>query len=151
MSFFKSSMRNLPARADEYELLKYFDDVFNGRRAAKELDASLSSFAPMINIQESVEGYHVEAELPGVNKEDIEVNVKDDHLIIKGEKKSYNEERKEQYHRIERSHGSFYRAIALPSDIDKDKINAELKDGILKVDVMKSSAPMNSEKKIAIR
>lgn len=146
-------MRNLPAKYyanSDHDLAKYFDEFFN-KKLFDNVEMGLSSFAPVVNIQESKEGYHVEAELPGLEKENVDVNIKDDYLIIKGEKRGYNEEKKDQYHRIERSHGSFYRAIALPSDIDKEKINAELKNGVLKIDIMKAVDVNAAERKIAIR
>lgn len=147
-----SSGKNVPVkgrRFADYDLLKSFDDLWNSR-GEDFYDSSLSSFAPVVNIEETANAYFVEAELPGVKKEDVEVNIKDDYLIIKGEKKSFDEEKKDQYHRLERSHGSFYRTIALPSDIDKEKVNAELKDGILQVEIKKSDAPVVTEKKIPI-
>jgi len=77
--------------------------------------------------------------------------MKDDFLVIRGDKKSYVEDKKEQYHRIERSHGSFYRAVQLPKDIDREKIHAELIDGVLKVDVMKYSSIPQDGKRIEVK
>lgn len=149
MSLLKSS-NSLPVKSykSDFDVFKNINDFFN-RNGSDFYDGS-GTFSPLVNIQESKDGYHVEAEIPGVDKKDVEVNIKDDYLVIKGEKKSFNEEKKGQYHRIERSHGSFYRTIALPSDIDKEKINAELKDGILKIDIVKSHTKAEAEKKIAI-
>jgi len=149
MSLLKSS--NLPAKSfkSDFDVFKNINDFFN-RSNADFYDASSSDFSPLVNIEESEDGYHVEAEIPGVKKEDVEVHIKDDYLVIKGEKKSFNEDKRGQYHRIERSHGSFYRTIVLPSDIDKENIKAELKDGILKIDISKSQEVHDPEKKIAI-
>ncbi len=153
MSFLsKSSGRNVPIkfnRAANYDVFKSFDDFFN-QRGDEFYDASGAAFSPMVNIEETENSYHVEAELPGVKKEDVDVSLKDDYLIIKGEKKSFSEEKKDQYRRIERSHGNFYRTIALPSDINKDEVNAELKDGLLLIDIKKSQAPVAFTKKIAV-
>lgn len=116
------------------------------------LDSKLSKHYPRMNIQDSPDSYHIEAELPGVKKDEVEIKLKDDYLVISGEKKSTREELKKEYRRIERESGSFYRAISVPRNIDKDKITAELKDGILKVDMakLKGMAP-TSEKKILIK
>jgi HSP20 family protein len=93
----------------------------------------------------------LEAELPGVKKEDLEINIKDDYLVIKGEKKSFNEEKKKgQLIKVERSFGSFYRTIALPSDIDKEQVNAELKDGLLHIEIKKSANQVSEQKKIPV-
>jgi HSP20 family protein len=86
-----------------------------------------------------------------VKKEDVEIILKDDLLVISGNKKSLNESKKEKYLRVERSHGSFYRAVLIPGGIDKDNISAELTDGVLKVDFMKSKDARHTEKKILLK
>lgn len=151
MGLFRSTTRgNLPATRSNYDdFFKQFDEMVGWPAARWETEAR--AIAPLVNIQETKEGYHVEAELPGVNKDDVHVNIKDEYLVIKGDKRSYNEETKDQYHRIERSHGTFYRAIALPGDIDREKISAELKDGVLKVDIAKATQPGQAERRIAIK
>lgn len=143
--------KNVPAkhRFSDYDIFKSFDEFFN-RRFGDFYEGSATSFSPLVNIDESKDAYHVEAELPGVKKEDVDISIKDEYLVIKGEKKSFHEEKKDQYHRVERSHGSFYRTIALPSDINKDQINAELKDGVLMIDIKKLANVPSTEKKIAI-
>jgi HSP20 family protein len=151
MNLFDKSSRNLPAkqRWGDYDVFKQFDDFFS-RRGDDFYDVGFTTFSPVVNIDESEDAYHLEAELPGVDKDDIEINVKDDYLVIKGEKNSFNEEKRDKYHRVERSHGSFYRTIALPGDIDKESINAELKNGVLSVEIKKAINRESSEKKITI-
>ena len=153
MSIFRSPLRShlpmLGREKESYDLFKEFEDLFN-RNLPINYDLSLPKVPMTLNIQESKEGYHIEAELPGVKKDEIDISINGDYLVIKGEKKSYNEEKKDQYHRIERSHGSFYRAVQLPKDVDQEKINASLQDGVLMVDVMKSKAKEVGEKKISI-
>lgn len=128
-----------------------FDELFD-HRLADLLDLRLASNFPRMNIQELENAYQVEAELPGVKKEDIEIKFKDDYLVISGEKKSMLEETKNQYRRIERTSGFFTRAVSIPRNIDKDKVTAELKDGILKIDMPKSkNGPESVEKKIPIK
>lgn len=141
--------KNVPVkhRFSDTDIFKSFDDFFSRRFSDFEGGAA---FSPMVNIDETKDAYHVEAELPGVKKEDIDVSIKDDYLVIKGEKKSFNEEKKDQYHRVERSHGSFYRTIALPGDIDQENISAELKDGLLSIEIKKSDKVEKNEKKISI-
>ncbi len=154
MNFLTKSNKNVPVRNYRHfgdsDIFKSFDDFFN-RRGDDFYNSDLTAFSPMVNIEETEDAYHLEAELPGVKKEDVEVNVKDDYLVIKGEKKSFNEEKKDQYHRVERSHGSFYRTIALPGDIDKENIHAELKDGVLVVDIKKAENTSANERKITIQ
>lgn len=156
MGLFQSAIQTFPAtknigrEVSNYDLYKNLDDIIN-RNWPDQFNMNLSSFAFPLNIQESKEGYHVEAELPGVHKENVEISIKGDDLIIRGEKFCVNPERKKQYHRIERSEGHFYRAITMPKDIDKEKINAELKEGVLKIDIMKSNSIQHAEKRISIR
>lgn len=148
-------IKNPASSLSRYDVWKNFDDMMNSMwpfdARLESGNNELKAIAPRLNIQESKEGYHIEAELPGVARDQIDISVKDDMLIIKGEKKSFNEEKKDQYHRVERSHGSFYRAIGMPKDIDKERISAELVDGVLRIDVAKASLAENAERKISIK
>lgn len=144
-----SSKKDLPVKkseANDCALIADFDELVN-HRWPDLMDSNISGSSPRMNIQENADSYHIEAELPGVKKEDVEITLKDDNLIIHGEKKSFNEEIKNQYRRIERTNGTFYRSVALPRDFDKDKITSELKDGILKVDIMKLKNSRPSQEK----
>lgn len=132
------------------ELVANFDDYMN-QKWPEIIDSDIPEKSMRMNINETPEGYHIEAELPGVKKEDIKLVLKDNNLIISGEKKSFNEEKKKNYLRIERSNGSFYRSIALPRNVDKDKITSKLSDGVLKVDIQKlKDTKSTPEKKIEI-
>lgn len=112
----------------------------------------LLSYYPRMNIEETDNSYRVEAEMPGVKKEEIDIKLKDDSLVISFERKVINEESKKRYHRLERAYGSFYRVVSIPRDIDKNKIKAELSDGILKIEIGKAkSSPPSVEQKIIIR
>jgi HSP20 family protein len=131
-------------------LLENAEDLISHRWFGM-FDSNLAQSIPRINIQELPDRYHVEADLPGVKKEDVEIILKDDFLIINGQRKSMNEVNKEKYLRVERSNGTFYRAVLMPSGIDKDKISAELSEGVLKVDIMKNKEARHFEKKILLK
>jgi len=94
-------------------------------------ESKLGSWAPAVDIFETDENLVVKAELPGVDPKDVEVRVEDSTLYLKGQRKFENEVKDENYHRIERSYGSFTRTFALPSSINADKVAAEYKDGML--------------------
>jgi HSP20 family protein len=94
-------------------------------------DSKLGSWAPAVDIFETDENLVVKAELPGVNPKDVEVRVEDSTLYLKGQRRFENEVKEENYHRVERSYGSFTRTFALPSSINADKVTAEYKDGLL--------------------
>ena len=90
----------------------------------------------------------VKVELPGVKKEDTEVVIRDNYLIIRAEKKEEAEENREHLHIRERIYGKFERVIPLPADVDPDKAKASFKDGVLEIRLPKRSA--TQEKKITI-
>ena len=92
---------------------------------------------PSIDIEENNGNLMVKAELPGMDKKDIKVVVKDDMLTISGERKRENETKEKTFHRIERSYGQFRRMIRLPAEVDPDKVKATYKDGILNVTLPK--------------
>jgi HSP20 family protein len=108
-------------------------DEFWGRRAP-------GAVSPATDITEDDGHYVVTAELPGVKRTDISVEVRDGVLTIHGEKKSEREEKSEKRRYVERSFGSFSRAFTLPSDADEKKIEASFKDGVLTVTLSKTEA-----------
>ena len=77
----------------------------------------------------------VRAELPGLNKDDVKVEVTDDGLIIRGERKQEHEEKGEGFYRSERSYGQFYRLIPLPEDVNTDQVRADFSNGVLEITV----------------
>ena len=101
---------------------------------------TVPEWAPVVDITEDEKEYLITAELPEINKEEIKLTVENGVLILAGERKRENEEKGKKYHRIERAYGSFVRTFALPDNADADKVNAEFKDGLLKVHIGKSEA-----------
>ena len=117
-----------------------FEDIFNryNRLPRRELspgesEAAAQNWRPVANISETGTDYIIKAELPEVSKEDIEVKVSDGVITIKGERRMASSSEDEQYHRVESFYGSFSRSFSLPADVDESAINAESKDGVLKV------------------
>jgi len=84
-----------------------------------------------VDIYETEEAIVLKAELPGVDPKDVEVRVEDNTLYLKGERKFEKEVKEQNYHRVERSYGSFARSFSLPNSISTDKVKAEFKDGLL--------------------
>ena len=103
----------------------------NFPRFFDEGDASMTTWMPAVDIYETEHDLTLKAELPGVDPKDIEARVEDGTLYLKGERKFEKESKKENYHRIERTYGSFMRSFALPTSVDADKVSAEYKDGVL--------------------
>ena len=123
-------MLNLNGRAD-----RLFNDFFYPSRGvlpSRDLD-----WNPRVDIYEEEDAIVLKAELPGVEKDNIVVDVKDRVLTLKGERSSNSEVKEENYYRRERTFGSFERRFNLPDNVDAEKITADYKDGVLKVDIPK--------------
>jgi HSP20 family protein len=112
---------------------------------------ALAEWAPLVDIAEDDREYLITAELPEVKKDDVRVTVENGVLTITGERKFEREEKNKKWHRVERAYGSFARSFALPDNGDAAKVNAEFKDGVLKVRVTKSEAarPKQIEVKVS--
>jgi len=109
-----------------------------------------SVWLPSVDVSETKNDVVVKAELPGMDPKDIEVTLSDGHLMIKGQKKHEKEEKDEDYHFVERSYGSFVRAVHLPKEVKHDKISASYKNGVLKVVLPKSEEAKTKEVKIKV-
>ena len=121
-------------------LNRFFDDF--GRRTDDDV-MSRGDWMPAVDIYQSDANEVVlKAELPGLEREDIDVKVENNTLTIKGERRQDVEVKKEHFHRVERSYGAFSRSFSLPSTIDSGKVRAEYRDGVLTV-----SLPLREESK----
>lgn len=108
------------------------------------------AMAPRIDVSETESELKIEAELPGIDEKEVEVVLSQGRLTIKGEKKQEKEEKKKDYHLVERSYGSFTRSIPLPFEADADQIKASFAKGVLTVTVPKPPEVKAKERKIAI-
>ena len=115
---------------------RLFEDSLNRFRGGEE-DMTHSTWSPAVDIYETAENIIIKAEIPGVNKKDISVEVKNDSLYLKGERKFEKELKEENYHRMERSYGSFSRVFSLPTSVEQDKIKAKFKHGVLQISIPK--------------
>jgi HSP20 family protein len=115
---------------------RMFDDPFFSLGRLSDED-SLGMWNPAVDLYEKDDQFIIKAELPGVNKDDIKVDLKDRVLTLSGERTYENEVKEENYYRRERSYGKFQRAFTLPADVDSEKIKAEFKDGVLQIEVPK--------------
>jgi HSP20 family protein len=107
-------------------------------------------YAPAMDVRETDEAYIVEADVPGMKKDDIHLEVADNVLTITGERKDEKEEKDKNYHRIERHFGSFVRSVAIPGGIDSNKVSAKFENGVLTVTLPKpeESRPRRIEVKV---
>jgi HSP20 family protein len=97
---------------------------------------------PVVDVSESDKEIKVSAELPGMDPKDVSISLDGNRLTLRGEKKFEQEEKKEDYHRIERSYGSFCRVINLPGDVHEDQVKASFKNGVLTVVMPKTEKPV---------
>jgi HSP20 family protein len=116
---------------------RLFEDAVTQRGEEKELVAS--SWAPAVDIYEDESQLVLTAEIPGLSEKDVEIKIEDNVLSIQGERKLEKETREENYHRIERAYGSFYRSFTLPNYVDEDKIRAEHENGVVKITMPKKA------------
>lgn len=155
----KEIVKTEPARALSpfEEMERRFEDLF--RRPFSLLEPSwwprlrmpeMEEVSPKVDIFEEGDDFVVKAEIPGMKKEDIEVNLTDDMVTISGEKKQEEKVEKKDYYRLERSYGSFSRSFRLPKEIQTDKAKATFKDGVLEVKAPKTEEAKKKEKNIPI-
>ena len=105
---------------------------------------------PIVVVFEEKDDIVVKAELPGIEKDNIQVNLTDHTLTIKGEKKKEEEVKEENYYRAERSYGSFLRTLDLPRDVRADQVKASFKNGILEVRMPKTEEAKAKEIKVKV-
>ena len=125
-----------------------FDDFFQGFGTGLSRFEPRHVITPSVDVSETDEEVRVTADLPGMDEKDIQVSMDDDLLTIKGEKKQEQEEKKRNYYMVERSYGEFQRVIPVPASVDKDKVKAAFKKGVLTVTLPKM--PEQKAKKKAI-
>jgi HSP20 family protein len=117
------------------EMDRVFDDFFGMVPARSEKSAVWS---PAVDIREDENNFVIEVDLPGMSKDDIHLEVEQNQLSIKGERRFEKKEEGESYHFVERSYGSFYRSFTLPKNVDTGAIAAGHKDGVLMITVPKA-------------
>ncbi|MFQ5972186.1 MAG: Hsp20/alpha crystallin family protein [Alphaproteobacteria bacterium] len=112
---------------------------------------ALGAVTPAVDLVEKGKEYRVSIELPGMDKNDIDVTVTDDSITIKGEKKDEREEKEEDYFLSERRYGSFTRSFRLPVGTDPGKIDASFEKGVLMIKVPKTGEAIKKQRKVAIK
>jgi len=115
------------------EFTDEMDNIFNGIAPATPVTPEV--WAPKVDVQRCNGNLVVTAELPGLKKEEVKVEMTEDALLLQGERKLEHNEDHEGYHRYERSYGKFYRSIPLPEGVKTEAAKAELTDGVLKITV----------------
>jgi HSP20 family protein len=124
-------------RSEVPAVSRLFDEFFNDFPFTSSVVEGKENWIPSVDILEKEGNIVLRAELPGMNEKEIELKVEGDTLILKGERKMESEDKKSNYHRIERSYGSFTRSFRLPDTVDSEKIDADYKNGVLTITLPK--------------
>ena len=112
-------------------MMRLFDDAGRGWR--KDEPAATTTWSPSVDIYETDTEIVVKAELPGIERKDISLNLEKNVLTLRGERRFEKETKEENYHRIERNYGGFSRSFSIPATVDEEKIRAEYRDGVLRI------------------
>ena len=131
------------------EMSRLFDNFFAGLpERGKELLGG--EWSPSVDVSETDEEVVVTAELPGVKQDEVDITITDDVLTLKGEKKEEKEVKEKNYHRVERTYGSFQRSIGLPTGVEAGKAKATYKDGVLCITIPKAEEAKPKQIKIDV-
>ena len=127
-------------RWDPYREVSTLQDRLNrafGGRTEREDELSLAAWAPPVDIAEEKDRILITAELPGFKENEIEIQTENGMLTLRGERRFEKESEGKNFHRVERSYGQFLRSFSLPNNVDRDKIKATFRDGLLEIDLPK--------------
>ena len=141
-----------PLTLVERDMNHMFDDFFGGFGLAPSdfWDTDWSAFSPQVDIVDNEKEIKVSVELPGLDEKDIDVSLSRDTLTISGEKQQEKEDKGKNYYRMERSYGSFKRAIPIPCEVKTEAIDATFKNGVLSV-VLPKATEGQCRQKIAVK
>jgi HSP20 family protein len=109
-----------------------------------------ASFVPAVDVYEDAQKVVLKLEVPGIEENDLDVRVENHTLTVKGERKFEKEEKEENFHRIERRYGSFYRAFTLPSTVDTESVAANYNAGVLKLELKKKAEAQPKQIKVNV-
>ena len=129
---------------------RLFEQTLDRSRGEREVMVA-GTWAPAVDIYETPDSIVLQAELPGLSKDDIDIQVRDNVLTLKGERRSEKEVKEGNYLRVERAYGGFQRAFTLPAAVQADRIRAVFKDGVLDVSIPKAEEAKPKQIKIEVK
>jgi len=129
---------------------RMFDDTIRTLHPTDGEELEKGTWAPAVDIYETNDSFVVSADLPGLNKDEIQIDLKDNTLTLKGEKKFEEKVSKDNYIRVERAYGSFVRSFTLPQNVDPEKIKAKYKEGILEITIPKKEEAKPKQIKVEL-
>jgi len=126
------------------------NSLFGSLNSENESALTTASFVPAVDVYEDEKKVVLKLEVPGIEEKDLDVSVENNTLTVKGERKFEKEEKEENFHRIERRYGSFYRAFTLPSTVDTENIAAKYEAGVLKLELKKKPEAQPKQIKVNV-
>jgi HSP20 family protein len=150
-----------PLTAMQYDISQWFDDVFRQTFGFHHSPTALRPFGavsaaslfglPPAELKETEKAHILAIELPGLTRQDVDISIDGDSLVVSGQKAEENQDVSATYRVAERRYGRFERALPLPPDVDRTKIEAQFRDGLLKITLPKSSAAAQRKARIEIK
>ena len=138
------TIRRSDPLADLLSLQEKMNRLFQESLSAEGPDGSGlgPAWTPLANAHETPEAYVVELEVPGLQQDDLDVQVQGERLVVRGERRPAGHGRPERFHRMERSYGPFSRSFTFAEPVDAERVTAQLKDGLLRLELPKARAPV---------
>jgi HSP20 family protein len=132
------SFMNMDPVREMFELQRDINRLFEGSLGkSSQQQTAINAWTPTVDIFEDENAFLLKVELPEVSRDDVKVNLDDNVLSISGERRLEFEDKRDGYHRVERSFGQFYRSFTLPPNVNTEAISAEVKDGVLRLTLPK--------------
>jgi HSP20 family protein len=145
---YRPEFRRLDVAILQNRLNSIFQDFSRPNNDAENLNSG--SFAPAVDIYEDAQKLSLRIEVPGLKPEDVDIRVENNTMTVRGERRFANEEKEENYHRIERRYGSFVRSFTLPQTVDMENVSANYEQGLLSIDIPKKPEAKPKQVKIAV-
>jgi HSP20 family protein len=133
-----------------FALQNRLNTLFGSPETETESPLTTASFVPAVDVYEDEKKVVLKLEVPGIEEKDLDVSVEKNTLTVKGERKFEQEEKEENFHRIERRFGSFYRTFTLPSTVDTENVDAKYEAGVLKLELKKKPEAQPKQIKVNV-
>lgn len=141
--WYPTPIREMAALQDRVNSL--FQDI-----AGDSNSVTTASFIPAVDVFENGEKVVLKLDIPGMKEEDLDIRVENQTLTVRGERKFEKEEKEENFHRIERRYGSFYRSFSLPTTVDTENVQANYEAGVLKLELKKKASAQPRQIKVGV-
>lgn len=127
---------------------RLFQDTYG--QGSTEENLTATTFVPPVDIYEDEHNINLKVEVPGIDPKDVDIRMENNTLTVRGERKFEKEEKEENFHRVERRYGSFYRAFTLPNTVDADSVSADYDNGVLKIKLAKKAEAKPKQIKVNV-